>query len=95
MLVEQLQEQIYMLKMFFPSEAIDEDVIKENKDKFSEIWFEQVVHKALKSGWGITKTKWCDEELIMDFMSLESSLWNVYLFHANLVIARAKVELSK
>ena len=37
MLLEQLQEQIYMLKMFFPGEVLDEDVIKENKDKFSEI----------------------------------------------------------
>ena len=44
-----------MLKMFFPGEVVDEDVIKENKDKFSEIWFEQVVHEALKSGCGIYK----------------------------------------
>ena len=57
MLPEQLQEQIYMLKMFFPSEVVDEDVIKENKDKFSEIRFEQVIHEALKSGWGVTETK--------------------------------------
>jgi len=84
-----------MLKMFFPGEVVDEDVIKENKDKFSEIWFEKVIHKALKSGWGITENKWNDQEFIMAFMSSESSLWNVYFFHANLVIARAKVELSK
>ena len=60
MLPEQLQEQIYMLKMFFPGEAVDEDVIKENKDKFSEIWSEEVIHKALKSRGGITETKWHD-----------------------------------
>jgi len=87
MLLEQLQEQVYILKMFFPSEAVDEDVIKENKDKFSEIWFEQVIHEALKSGWGITETKWHYQEFMMTFMSLKSSLWNVYFFHANLVIA--------
>ena len=84
-----------MLKMCGPGATVDEDVIKENKDKFSEIWFEQVVHKALKSAWGITNIEWHDQELIMAFMSLESSLWNVYFFHANLVVARAKVELSK
>ena len=84
-----------MLKMFFPGKVIDENVIKENEDKFSEIWFEQVIHEALKSGWGITETKWHDQEFIMAFMSSESSLWNVYFFHANLVIAQAKVELSK
>ena len=95
MLPEQLQEQIYMLKIFFPGEDVDEDVIKENKDKFFEIWFEQVIHEALKIGWGITETKWHDQEFMMAFMSSESSLWNVYLFHVNFVIARAKVEHSK
>ena len=40
MLSEQLQEQIDMLKMFFLGEVVDEDVIKEDKDKFSEIRFE-------------------------------------------------------
>ena len=81
--------------MFFPGEAVDEDLIKENKDKFSEIWFEQVIHVALKSGWGIKKTKWHDQEFIMAFISSESSLWNVYFFHVNFVIARVKVKLSK
>ena len=40
MLLEQLQEQIYMLKMCGLGAAVDEDVIKENKDTFSKIWFE-------------------------------------------------------
>ena len=95
MLAEQFQEQIYILKMCGPGATVDEDVIKENKDKFFEIWFEQVVHKALKSGGAIRKTKRHDQKLIMAFMSSESSLWNVSFFHANLVIGRAKVELSK
>ena len=73
MLPEQLQEQIYMLKMCGLGAAVDEDVIKENKEKFYEIWFEKVVHDALKSRWGIKKTKWHDQELIMAFMSSESS----------------------
>ena len=48
MLPEQLQEQIYMMKMCDPGVAVDEDVIKENKDKFSEIWSEQVLWNQLK-----------------------------------------------
>ena len=40
MLAEQLQEQIYMLKMCGLGATVDEDVIKENKYKFSEILFE-------------------------------------------------------
>ena len=95
MLPEQLQEEVYMLKIFFLDEVVDENVINENNDKFPEIWFEQVIHHALKSGRGITETKWHDQEFIMAFMSSESSLWNVYFFHVILVIARAKVKLSK
>jgi len=76
-----------MLKMCGPSATIDEDAIEEDKYKFPEIWFEKVVHKALKSRWGITKTEWHDQELIMAFMSSESSLWNVDFLHANLVVA--------
>ena len=74
MLPDQLQEQVHMLKMFFLGEGIDENFIKENEDKFFEIWFEQLIHEALKSGWGITSTKWNDHEFIMAFMSLEGSL---------------------
>ena len=80
-----------MLKMFFPCEATDVNVIKENEDKFSKIWFEQVILEALKSGWSITGTKWHDQEFIMAFFSLESSLGNVYFFHAYLVIAQMKI----
>ena len=76
-----------MLKMCGPSATIDEDVIEEDKDKFPKIWFEKVVHKALKGRWGITKTEWHDQELIMAFMSSECSLWNVDFLHANLVVA--------
>ena len=84
-----------MLKMCDQGATVDEDAIKENLDKFYEIWFEQVVHKALKSGRGITNTKWHDQEPIMVFMSSESSLWDVYFFHVDLVVAGAKVKLSK
>jgi len=80
-----------MPKMFFLGEAVDENVIKENEDKFSEIWFEKVIHEALKIGWGITKNKWHDQEFVIAFMGLETSLGNVYFFHAYFLIARAKI----
>ena len=76
-----------MLKMCSPSATIDEDVIEEDQDKFPEIRFKNVIHKAMKSRRGITKTKWHDQELIMAFMSSESSLWNVDFLHVNLVVA--------
>jgi len=47
-----------MLKVSATSYVIVENVIKEDQGKFSEIQFQKVVHEALKSGWGITETKW-------------------------------------
>ncbi len=84
-----------MLKMFRPGATIDENVIEEDQDKFSEIWFEDVIHKTLESRRGIAETKWHDQELIMAFMSSENNLWNVDFFHANLVIALAKIKISE
>src|ERR1700722_11863187 len=84
-----------MLKMCFPSATIDEDVIEEEKDKFPEIWFENVVHKALKSRGGITKTKWHDQEFIVAFMSSESSLGYVDFLHADLVVTGVKIQLRE
>ena len=84
-----------MLKMCRPGATIDENVIEEDQDKFSEIWFEDVIHKTLESRRGIAETKWHDQELIMAFMSSESRLGNVDFLHANLVVASEKIQLSE
>ena len=81
--------------MCHPGATIDENVIEEDQDKLSEIWFEDVIHKTLESRRGIAETKWHDQELIMAFMSSESRLGNVDLLHANLVIAGAKIQLGE
>jgi hypothetical protein len=93
MLAEQLQEDIYMLKMCRPSATIDEDVVEEDQDKFSEIWSAEVIHKALKSRGGITETKWHDQELIMAFMSSESCLGNVNFLHAKKIYPEHRISM--
>ena len=87
MILEHMQYLVYMLKMFLPGYVVDENIIEEDQDIFSEIWFQKVVHEALKSGWVITKTKWNGQEFIMAFMISEGCLGNVYFLHAYLVIA--------
>src|ERR1700728_1661164 len=84
-----------MLKMCRPGATINENIFEEDQDKFSEIWFEDVIHKTLESRRGIAETKWHDQELIMAFMSSESRLGNVDFLHANLVIAGAKIQLGE
>lgn len=40
MILEKLQDEAYMLKMFVLGYVIDENVIKEDNAKFLEIWFQ-------------------------------------------------------
>lgn len=44
--------------MIHDSGAVNQDVIKEDYDKPSQIRTENVVHKSLKSGRGIGEPKW-------------------------------------
>ena len=56
---------------------------------------EDMIHKALEGGGGITQAKGNDQKLIVALMSAKGHLGNVYLFHTYLVIARAKIKFSK
>jgi len=84
-----------MSKVSVPCYVIDANVIEKVQDKFSEIRFQKVVHEALESEWGITETKWHDQELIMAFMSSKGCLGDVNLLHPYLVVARVEVHLGK
>ena len=75
-----------MLKMIFPRLIVDEDVVKEHKDKGLKIRFQCVIHEALEGGRCIAKAKRHDQELIMAFMGMESCLRNVCFFHADLMV---------
>ena len=46
-----------MLEMSFPRLTIEEYVIKEFKDKDSEIQFQDFVHEPLEGGWLIAEAK--------------------------------------
>jgi hypothetical protein len=54
-----------------------------------------MVHEALEGGGGITQAKEHDQKPIVALMSAKGHLGNVSLFHAYLVIARAKIKFSK
>ena len=45
-----------------------------------------LIHKDMKSGWGIAKMKRHYEKIIMSFMCGECSIGNVYILHMNLAI---------
>lgn len=58
MVPNSLKYQLQMRNMIHDSGAVNQDVIKEDYDKPSQIRTENVVHKSLKSGRGIGEPKW-------------------------------------
>jgi hypothetical protein len=46
-----------MGKMGLPSFTINEEVIKEDKDKMMKKGLKDVIHETLESGWHITQAK--------------------------------------
>jgi hypothetical protein len=81
-----------MVCLGFP---IDEDIIKENKDKMMEKRMKDMIHEALESGGSITQAKGYEQKLIVALMSSKGSLRNVCLFHTNLVVAKTNIKFSK
>jgi hypothetical protein len=84
-----------MLDMSFQGLAIDEYVIKEDKDKYLEIWFQYFVHEALEGGWYIAKVKRHDQKLIVALMGVKSCLGDVFFFHPNLMLSQAKIQFGE
>jgi hypothetical protein len=56
---------------------------------------EDMIQEALESGGSITQTRGHDQELIVDLMSSKGNLWNVCLFHTDLVVDRTKIKFIK
>ena len=86
MILKKLQELRHMLEMSFPRLTVDEDVLKEDKDKGLEIWFHNFIHETLEGGWFITKSKRRNQKLIVAFVSGKRCHRNVFLFHFDLMI---------
>jgi hypothetical protein len=86
-----VKEFVHMKKVAIPSVVVNEDVIKENQDKFLKVRFQYFIHDTLEGGWGIAKDKRHDQEFLMSFMSSERSIRNIFLLHQDLVIVIEEV----
>ena len=84
-----------MLKVGFPICIVDEDVIKEDKEKHLTIRFVNFIHEALECRRGITKSKRHNQEFIMAFMGVKSCFRNVFLFHLDLMVSGAKIKFGE
>jgi hypothetical protein len=72
-----------------------EDVIKVNNDEGVQMLAEDLVHEALKGGWGIGEAEGDDGEFKVAVTSAEGSLGDVSFGDSDLVVALAEVNLGK
>lgn len=84
-----------MLEMSFPRLTVDEDVIKEYKDKGLKIWLHNFIHEAMEGGRNIAKSKRHNQKIIVAFMGAKSHLRDVFLFHLDLMVSRAKIQFGE
>ena len=84
-----------MLEMGFPSCTVDEDVIKEDKEKHPKIRFYNFIHEALECRKGIKKSKRHNQEFIMAFMGAKNCHRNVFLFHLDLMVSQTKIQFGE
>jgi hypothetical protein len=54
-----------------------------------------MIHKNLESGRRITQSKGNYQEFIMTLMSAKCSLWDVFFFHTDLVVARTYIQFGE
>ena len=81
--------------MLIQSLAIDQNIIQENKYKFSEKRLQNLIHNTLKSSWCISEAKGHDLEMIVPMVGLEGSFMLILSTHTNLMITSYHIQLGK
>ena len=69
-----------------------QDIVDINHHEVIQIFPENLIHYRLKGTRGICKTKWHYQKLERSISRPNASLWNIGVFHPNLVIATAEVQ---
>ena len=64
-----------------PLSTINEQVIKEHKNKFLQVFPENAIHQSLKGGRGISQTERNDEEHVVAIVCSEC-IFGIYQAHA-------------
>jgi len=85
----------HMSRVLPKSARVDEDVIKIHDHKPTKMRTEDVIHQGLECGRCICETKGEHNKLIEAIPSAERRLGDVLLLDADLVVARAEVNLGE
>lgn len=80
-----------MTEVIRPSLAIDQNVVKKDKDKLSQEGAEDIIHEGLEHRRSVEEPKCHHLELVEAVVGTESSLVHIFRPHAHLVVHRPKV----
>jgi hypothetical protein len=69
-----LENQLEVSNVIIKCGTVDQNIIHKYQHKFSHVFAKDIIHKALKGGWGICKSKRHNSKLKMSMMSFECSL---------------------
>ena len=78
--------------MVFGGSTEYEDIVDINHDEFIQILSENIIHHPLEGTWGVCKSKWHNQKLEGTIYLSNAGLWDIGVFHPNLVIATAEVQ---
>ena len=81
--------------MLIPSFAINQCVIKKNKDVPSQECSKNIVHQGLECRQSIGESKRHDQKFVVAIMGAKGGLMDVVGLHSDLMISGLKIQLSE
>ena len=84
-----------MLELLSPYFTINENIIKEYQNEFSQVGPKYFIHQCLECGRGICEAKWHDQKFIVAIMCVESCFRDIILMNPNLVISKTNIQLEE
>ena len=95
MALQLVEDRAKMTHVVSPCVTVNQNIIKEHQHKTTEERAKNIIHQCLERGWGIAQPKGHDQELVEAVVCAERRLVDVPQPHADLMIARAEVELGE
>ena len=84
-----------MLQVLLPSADVDNNIIKEDQYKISQMTMEDVVHLRLESFWGIGQSKGHHQKLKIPIVTYERCLGDILLPYLDPMILRSQINLGE
>jgi hypothetical protein len=93
--LELLEDNAEVSKVFSPALTVDQNVVKEHKNKPMKKWSQHVIHQSLERHRSVAQPERHHQELVKAVVGAEGRHVDVLWAHLDLVVARARVELGE